>query len=100
MGRVPALALLLLASLTPVLSAQSTTATLTGRITDPSKAFIADAKVAAISINTNARRETTTNGAGEYPLPDLPPGIYNIEIEKAGFKKTIKPDVVLHVQDG
>src|SRR4030095_5970338 len=100
MGRVPALALLLLASLTPDLSAQSTSATLTGLITDPSKAFIAGAKVAAISANTNVRHETTTNSAGEYHLTDLPPGIYNIEIVKSGFKKIIKPDVVLHVQDG
>jgi len=100
MGRVPALALLLLASLTPVLSAQSTSATLTGLITDQSKAFIGGAKVAAISANTNVRHETTTNSAGEYHLTGLPPGIYNIEIAKTGFKKIIKPDVVLHVQDG
>ena len=26
-------------------------------------------------------------------------GTYRIEIEKSGFKKLIKPDVVLHVQD-
>jgi len=28
-----------------------------------------------------------------------PPGLYQIEIEKPGFKKLIKPDVILHVQD-
>src|SRR5262249_47197112 len=27
------------------------------------------------------------------------PGLYRIEIEKPGFKKLIKPDVILHVQD-
>jgi hypothetical protein len=58
-----------------------------------------DAKVAAVSAGTSARYETTTNGSGEYYLANLPPGTYRIEIEKSGFKKLIKPDVVLHVQD-
>jgi hypothetical protein len=85
--------------LVSVLSAQSTNASLTGRITDPSKALIADAKIAAIGAGTNARYETTTNAAGEYYLANLPPSTYRIEIEKPGFKTLIKPDVILHVQD-
>src|SRR5262250_2163287 len=99
MRRAPAFALLFLVSVPSVLRAQSTSASLTGRITDPSKALIVDAKVAAISAGTNVRYETTTNGSGEYYLANLPPGSYRIEIEKTGFKKLIKPEVVLHVQD-
>ena len=72
---------------------------LRGRITDPSKAVILDAEVAAISASTNFRYETTTNRSGEYYLPNLPPGPYRIEVEKPGFKKVIKRDVILHVQD-
>lgn len=79
--------------------AQSTSASITGRITDPSKALIAAAKIAAISAGTNARYETMTNNSGEYYLANLPPGSYRIEIEKAAFKKLINPDVTLHVQD-
>jgi hypothetical protein len=82
-----------------VLRAQSTNASLTGRITDPSKALIADAKIAAISAGTNLRYETVTDSSGEYYLANLPPSSYRIEIERAGFKKLIKPDVILHVQD-
>ena len=99
MRRIPAVAFLLLVSLAPVLRAQSTNASLTGRVSDPSKALIIDAKVAAISNGTNVRYETTTNGSGEYHLANLSPGPYRIEIEKSGFKKVIKLDVVLHVQD-
>ena len=99
MLRVPALVVLLLISYFPVLRAQSTSASLSGRITDPSKAAIADAKTAAISAATNFRRETTTNTSGEYYLTNLPPGAYRLEIEKPGFKRLIKPDVILHVQD-
>jgi hypothetical protein len=84
--------------LTALLHAQSTNASLTGRITDPSHALIADAKVAALSADTNFRYETTSNSSGEYYLANLPPGTYQIEIEKTGFRKLIKPDVTLNVQ--
>src|SRR5215469_13227495 len=99
MRRAFALTLLFLVSLPAVLRAQSTNASLTGRITDPSQALIADAKVAAVSEGTNVRYETTTNNSGEYYLTNLPPNTYRIEIEKTGFKKLIKPDIILHVQD-
>jgi hypothetical protein len=84
---------------TGVLRAQSTNASITGRVTDPSKALIVGAKVAAVSSGTSFRYEAVTNGSGEYYLTNLPPGNYRIEIEKTGFKKLIKPDVTLHVQD-
>jgi hypothetical protein len=82
-----------------VLRAQSTNAAVAGRVTDPSKAVIADARVAAANTDTNVRYEGATNSSGDYYLTNLPPGSYGIEIEKAGFRKLIKPDVILHVQD-
>src|SRR5580658_2954820 len=98
MRRVPALFVALFFSLfSPALHSQSTNASLTGRITDPSKALIADAKIAAISAGTNVRYETTTNSSGEYYLPSLPPSSYRVEIGKPGFKRLVKPDVVLQV---
>src|SRR6202167_6400482 len=83
----------------PVLRAQSTNASITGRVTDPSKALIVGAKVAAVSSGTSLRYEAVTGGSGVYYLTNLTPGSYRIEIEKTGFKKLIKPDVTLHVQD-
>lgn len=100
MRKVPALlASLFLLSFPSVLRGQSTNASLSGRITDPTKAVIADARVITISAETNVRYETTANASGEYSLANLPPGPYRLEIEKPGFKKLIKPDVILHVQD-
>jgi hypothetical protein len=96
---LPALAFLFFVPFSPVLRAQSTNASLSGRITDPSKALIADANVAAVRVDTNVRYEITSNASGDYSLANLPPGPYRLEIEKPGFKKLIKPDVVLHVQD-
>lgn len=98
MRLMSAFVFLLLASVTCV-RAQSTNASFTGRVTDPAKALIVDAKVSAVSAGTNVRYETATNGSGEYYLANLPPTSYRVEIEKPGFKKIVKPDVVLHVQD-
>ena len=100
MRRTPAVAaFLFLAAPILVVRAQSTNASVTGRVTDPSKAAIAEAKVAAFNLGTNFRYESATNGAGEYTLVNLPPGTYRMEVEKPGFKKLIRPDVILHVQD-
>jgi hypothetical protein len=96
----PLLLLALCLSVYPcALRAQTTNGSITGRVTDPSHAMIADAKVAAVNTGTNFRYETATNGAGEYTLANLPPGTYRIEVEKSGFKKLVRPDVNLHVQD-
>src|SRR5215510_14552281 len=92
-------AFFLVAFTASVVFAQSANASLTGRLTDTAKALIVDAKVAVIKSDTNVLYETTTNSLGQYHLANLPPGSYRIEIEKSGFKKLIKPNVVLHVQD-
>ena len=82
-----------------VVTAQTTDASLTGLVTDQSKALIVDAKVVAINAGTNVPYASATNKTGDYYIANLPPGTYRIEVEKAGFKTVIKPDVVLHVQD-
>jgi hypothetical protein len=81
------------------LRAQSTNASVTGYITDPTKAVIAGAKVIVINVGTNIRYEATTNNAGSYDVTNLPPGPYRIEVEKPGFKTVVKSDLVLHVQN-
>jgi hypothetical protein len=62
--KVLALLVLLSLSLYPcALRAQTTNASVTGRVKDPSKASIVDAKVGAVSTGTNFRYESTTDGA-------------------------------------
>lgn len=81
------------------LPAQSPNASLTGRVTDPSRAIIVGARVVAINLGTNISSEGMTNGAGEYDVPNLPPGTYRIEVQQTGFNTVIKPGVVLHIQE-
>jgi len=100
MRRVPAFVVVLILSLHPhVVASQTTNGSISGRVTDPSHAVIADAKVTAVNIGTNFRYEAATNNSGEYYLTNLPPGSYSLEIEKTGFKKLVRPHVTLHVQD-
>jgi len=89
----------LITLLAGLLRAQSTNASLSGRVTDPSKAVITGAQVSAINAGTSLRYESVTNSSGQYYLTNLPPGAYRLEIEKAGFKKLIKPDVTLPGQE-
>jgi hypothetical protein len=81
------------------LHAQSTHASLTGRITDPKKAVITGASVTVINTGTGIHYPGITNETGEYYVTDLPPGRYRIEVEKLGFKAVIQSGVILHVQD-
>src|SRR6202522_2203372 len=82
-----------------IAQAQSIGASITGGVTDPSKAVVADAKVTAISVATGVLYTGSTNGSGDYYVTNLPPGTYRIEVEKTGFRTVIKPEVVLHVED-
>src|ERR1700694_2220478 len=83
----------------PSLRAQSTNASLTGRITDPKKAVITQATVIVINTGTGLHYRGLTNETGEYYVSNLPPGRYRIEVEKLGFKAVIQSGVILHVQD-
>jgi hypothetical protein len=99
MGRVISLATLFAFMWANPLHAQFTNASLTGRVTDPTRAVIADARVVVINTGTGVRYQGITNQTGSYYVTDLPPGGYRIEVEKIGFKAVIKSDVTLHVQD-
>src|SRR6201998_70461 len=99
MPRVTGLAALFSLTWAISLHAQSTNASLTGRVTDPTRAVIAEARVILINTGTGVRYEGITNQTGSYYVTDLPPGSYRIEVEKIGFKAVIKSDLSLHVQD-
>ena len=75
------------------------TATLTGRITDPSGGVIPGVKVEATNVETNVMFPGETNAEGLYNIPNLPPGTYRIIVQKFAFQTIVKPDVELHVQD-
>src|SRR5207244_4196545 len=90
---------LLLAIAPAIVFAQTSSAAITGQVSDPQKAVISQVKVTAVNNNTNVQYATRTNQSGAYLIPSLPPGEYRIEVEKTGFRTIVKPEVIVHVQD-
>src|SRR5688572_27940981 len=78
---------------------QESRATLLGRVTDPSGAVIAGSKVQAIHIQQNTGASSVTNAEGNYEIPYLLPGMYRVQVETMGFKKSIREGVELRVAD-
>src|SRR5438874_2107632 len=70
-----------------LLNAQEFRGSLTGRITDPSGLGVPNAKIVAVKTDTNTRSETVSGTDGNYTLPFLAPGPYEVSTEVAGFKK-------------
>lgn len=77
---------------------QTTAASITGIVTDPSQAVLPGAKITATNQATGLVRETLTNSVGEYRVPLLPVGVYTLKVEVAGFKAQVIKDVKLEIQ--
>src|SRR5579862_9640293 len=94
------LALLLLAcSLPPGLWAQGgiVDATLAGTVRDPNEAAVPRARVSLSSPQTGFTRELLTADDGTYVFTLVPPGRYQLHVDKEGFSSYVHPDVILTV---
>ena len=79
------------------LSAQTTYGSITGTLTDTSGAAITDAQVTLTNPDTGEKRTETTGVDGLYSFVNVLPGRYRIEVEKTGFKRTTRPEVIVDV---
>ena len=70
----------------------------TGRVTDSSGAAAPNAAVTLTNVSTNGVRNTVTNDSGDYSFPSLPPGVYNLKVEKQGFKAAESTNINVQVQ--
>ena len=86
---------LLLALCVPLL-AQNETASLAGRVVDPSGLGVPGAEIRLTRRATGAVRETKSTTSGEYRFDLLDPGDYTIRVTAAGFK--ILEDSNIHLQ--
>src|SRR3984957_344848 len=78
---------------------QMNTADITGNITDPSGALVPRVTVTALQVATQQTRTATSNGAGQYLLPQLPLGEYKLTVNARGFEEAVQDGVVLHAGD-
>jgi hypothetical protein len=71
--------------------------TIVGTITDPSGAVIAGATVTMTDPATSTTRSTVSNKQGQYILPNVPPGVYDIKTTKTGFSTDEVPALTVSV---
>src|SRR5690349_21340952 len=79
------LALLVAGVFSITASAQTETGQIVGKITDPQGAVIAGAGVTVKSVNTGVERTATSNQEGLYIVPNLQPGLYDVQVQAQGF---------------
>jgi hypothetical protein len=78
--------------------AQSDRGGITGRVTDPNGAIVADAKGDGCKRETGETREARTNGEGNYTIPQLPAVAYTVKVEAQGFKTASVENIKVAVQ--
>jgi outer membrane receptor protein involved in Fe transport len=66
--------------------AQTDRGIITGSVKDASGAAIPEARVTAIQTSTNTTFNTVTTNTGDFTIPSVPPGDYQVRIERDGFK--------------
>jgi hypothetical protein len=73
------------------------TASITGTVTDPTGAAIANAAVTVSSPERGISRTAPANATGDYLFSALPIGSYDLTVTAPGFKKFAAPGVILRV---
>jgi hypothetical protein len=69
-----------------VRTASAQTASVNGTVTDTTGALVQNATVTATNTATNIARSVQTGASGVYTLTELVAGLYNMTVEKAGFR--------------
>lgn len=80
-----------------VMFGQGTTGRILGRVSDPSGAVLSGVKVTLINDATNVSRDATTNATGDYDFVEIPVGDYHAEFDLNGFKKNVRHNVHLDI---
>ena len=86
-------------AIAPRAHAQSANAQLSGLITDISDAAIPGAQIQAVNAATNVPYVAVSNGAGNYVLPEMLPGAYNITVSASGFGAEKRAGLILKTGD-
>ena len=81
------------------LRAQEARGTLTGTVKDSTGAVVPNAQVKITNTARGTTTSLTTNDAGLYRAPYLIPGTYQITTEATGFKKSVRDNLELRVND-
>jgi len=70
-----------------------------GNVRDSSGGAVPNAAVTVSSVGQGFTRDTTSNASGDYLVPGLPPGSYNVDVTASGFEKYHVANLVLRVAE-
>lgn len=93
----PYLLLIFLVVTVGAAGAQSTSARIVGTVTDAAGAVQPGVTVRITNLETNAIRAVTTDETGDYSIPNLPIGNYEVAAEAAGYKRYVQRPLKLDV---
>ena len=79
------------------ISAQVSTGTITGQVTDASGASIPNAAVVITDVRTGVARSLASDSAGLYSAPNLVPDEYSVQVTANGFQTQIKTGLALSI---
>lgn len=79
--------------------AQEFRALIYGAVTDPTGSAIPGTAITAVNVGTGVRVHTTSAADGNYVLPQLPTGNYEVNAEAAGFRSYKRQGITLNVGD-
>ena len=90
-------AIVVVLSMPAVLSAQTGTADLTGKVVDQQGGVLPGVLVVARNQDSGVFRQSTSAGNGTFQFTGLMPGVYHVEAELAGFNKYQRTDLRLEI---
>jgi hypothetical protein len=78
--------------------AQSFYGSIFGTVTDSAGAVVPATATTLTNEDTQERRTMQTDSNGDYRYVNLIPGKYRLEVEKAGFERLLREDILVEVQ--
>ncbi|MEK7755286.1 MAG: carboxypeptidase-like regulatory domain-containing protein, partial [Acidobacteriota bacterium] len=80
-----------------VLSAQTNRGSLTGTVTDITRAVVPEAQVTVANAQTGTRYQAQTSAGGVYTVSELPFGSYSVSVSKTGFRAAQVKEITITV---
>jgi len=88
-----------LTTITGTLRAQEFRGTISGAVTDPTGAVVPGAAVTVRETKTGTVNQTKSDADGQYVVPFLLPGDYEITITAQGFQTVVRKNITLQSQE-
>src|SRR5437016_2449509 len=96
-GQVLRFAFVIFSLSVAIASAQDTTGTILGTITDASGAVLPGVTITVKNVDTSQARTLVSDAAGRYRVPLLQPGRYEVTAQLSGFQTMVRSGITVTV---